>query len=1271
MPRKLKVPINNLTGGEASIFPPNEMPPKYSTKLQNVYISENGHLRTIPGYEIDSPIDTVKNILSGIEFTKSDGTKDRLVFGLGISPYVSEILSGIYEHQITFAGAGLNDLVTNNVYIGSIDASFEVEIDSIGATDTFRWRKDGGSWTSLVPITSSAQTLSDGVTVTFASITGHTLNDLWTIQTHLNDDKPDDMDVVGETDFTGSEDTNYEVVIDSVGTINTFKWRYYTLSSGWSVWTNAVPITTLAQTLNSNVKIIFEKLSGHVYGQYWTITADYQKESGHIFRHYYVAGVGTYERLKTNLDSDAKVYFTVVDNEVYIANGVDQSMVWNSDDSEISFVVQRYGEDVTFVGSGLDDLSIAGYYDGRVLGDINYDIEITESYKLKTVGAEIYVGSGINDLSIVQSYSGSGQAYYELEIQTNATPDTFRWRKDDGPWTSSVPIDSVNGNELAGGLIIRFAVNNGHTVGNKWIVIAIEGGEESIYFVGAGLNDLISSGAFTGDKDATYIAQIDSNSSPDTFRWRYAGRNIWQNEIPITGANQLLDRDVYVSWATTQLHTVGDKWTLTAEVGQPTTEVFTGVGVDDLTPIGQLTGTGTLFMQFCIAQGGTATNTFKWRWGVNAVSENDPSWSSPIPITGNEQYITNGIYAKFDNITGHKSYIFIDYGPVTARLGDIWNLAVNLNGSPALSYFSSGGGGINDLTIYSEYKSPVNIEVEIDHQGGNDSFKWKKSSAVSWNILNNVTGAPQQLEDGVEVTFGAVSGHTIGTYWEIPCYAQDTHKDVTTVQGGTTPKFNIFGLYTGIDDIAEYDIEHTFGTIDGNAFRWRKNGGTWSDAILINGYAQDIEDGIKIQFQTAEPQVAGSPPRRLKLEVSKDKFKWRKDSGAWTEDFIRSDDPDTEEKENEISIGNGLTVEFSQYYGHTVGDRWDYDLDMSNIIKKFHIFNNRLWAVLSNNKMLSIYSGLNAPKDFQTPNDAGFLDFKYVLNVSDELVDIATYVDLIVFFFKNNIIIYSGTNPNADGDFQKRQSITDVGLLAPATTMQTGAELVFLSKDGIKTLNQVVTTGSLNAGNLSTIINDYVVQSILDNADNLYGVAHYPRLGWYMFLIGDIIWIYNYARKVWHRMVTPATDKTVGIFSTNEGDVFMGGARYLYKYGSSARFGISDMACIFESGWLRLSQTGFGRPKYIDILSSNTDDTQRTVGWSVEVVGYDIARVSDANINSGTYLTSINTPNLVYKIPAFNSGNILKLTLNWVINQSTLKDHRIQNLTINMVESAK
>ncbi len=86
-----------------------------------------------------------------------------------------------------FKGSGLADMSWGAGFNGASSAYFEVVIDSLGATDTFKWRKNGGSWTTLVPITGAAQTLSDGQTVTFAAITGHTLTDQWSIGHLVNE----------------------------------------------------------------------------------------------------------------------------------------------------------------------------------------------------------------------------------------------------------------------------------------------------------------------------------------------------------------------------------------------------------------------------------------------------------------------------------------------------------------------------------------------------------------------------------------------------------------------------------------------------------------------------------------------------------------------------------------------------------------------------------------------------------------------------------------------------------------------------------------------------------------------------------------------------------------------------------------------------------------------------------------------------------------------------------------------------------------------------
>lgn len=84
---------------------------------------------------------------------------------------------------VTFTGSGLDDMTKSGIFVGDYRTSFRyrIQIDATGAPDTFKWSNDGGeTWEATgVSITGSAQLLENGVSVTFATTTGHTLDERW------------------------------------------------------------------------------------------------------------------------------------------------------------------------------------------------------------------------------------------------------------------------------------------------------------------------------------------------------------------------------------------------------------------------------------------------------------------------------------------------------------------------------------------------------------------------------------------------------------------------------------------------------------------------------------------------------------------------------------------------------------------------------------------------------------------------------------------------------------------------------------------------------------------------------------------------------------------------------------------------------------------------------------------------------------------------------------------------------------------------------------
>lgn len=99
------------------------------------------------------------------------------------------------------------------------------------------------------------------------------------------------------------------------------------------------------------------------------------------------------------------------------------------------------------------------------------------------------------------------------------------------------------------------------------------------------------------------------------------------------------------------------------------------------------------------------------------------------------------------------------------------------------------GDGLNDLAWGSGFNGAATsvFEVVIDGAGTPDTFKWRKNGGA-WTETVNITGAAQVLSDGQAVTFGAVTGHTVGDQWTMahfkdePCTESGAEAQVTDPQ---------------------------------------------------------------------------------------------------------------------------------------------------------------------------------------------------------------------------------------------------------------------------------------------------------------------------------------------------------------------------------------------------------------------------------------------------------------------------------------------------------
>ena len=129
----------------------------------------------------------------------------------------------------TFTGSGLDDITFSGNYNSSTVRTYHVKIDAAAATDTFTWSDDdASSWEATgVAISGTAQELNNGIVITFAATTGHTLAEYWKITTIITTTA---MHKLGEivVDHEGtSADEKGEMVVktnnnSTINTVQTF-----------------------------------------------------------------------------------------------------------------------------------------------------------------------------------------------------------------------------------------------------------------------------------------------------------------------------------------------------------------------------------------------------------------------------------------------------------------------------------------------------------------------------------------------------------------------------------------------------------------------------------------------------------------------------------------------------------------------------------------------------------------------------------------------------------------------------------------------------------------------------------------------------------------------------------------------------------------------------------------------------------------------------------------------------------------------------------------
>ena len=115
---------------------------------------------------------------------------------------------------------------------------------------------------------------------------------------------------------------------------------------------------------------------------------------------------------------------------------------------------------------------------------------------------------------------------------------------------------------------------------------------------------------------------------------------------------------------------------------------------------------------------------------------------------------------------GKSGYVYQIVKTDTRDPGDFFEIT---EASSIIGEATFVGAGLDDMTSGGTYTglSDKKYIVEIDGVGTTDTFKWSDDDGNTFSKTGvSITGAPQQLNDGVAVTFSNTVGHTRNDKWK-------------------------------------------------------------------------------------------------------------------------------------------------------------------------------------------------------------------------------------------------------------------------------------------------------------------------------------------------------------------------------------------------------------------------------------------------------------------------------------------------------------------------
>ena len=712
-------------------------------------------------------------------------------------------------------------MYAEGAFVGAADETFEVEIMSDAGT--FRWRAfasatsgSGVAWTEDVPVASSATLLRDGVSVHWLTALGKTFGDKWTFTafaghvvtapaaSYVGAATPAATNAAGDARvptvtgvYLGAERARIRIEIGGTCTTSCseFRWIKETPSvaspanadeAAYVTWSGGsfsalTAMASLEQPLADGVNVTWGPTSGYKVGNTYTIDLVPMPTSVLPVR---PTPDPLFEAASTYHDGAGAA--PAKDAALTIEFTSASAFKWRKDTGPFSSALDVDADEPIALGDTGVNVTFSAA-SGWVAGSkflVPLRTHIPHVHNVTTTHggskSESTISRPVADAANYANMPNQGSTLSDvLPMKGNVGSHAIHAYPAAGSLASGSSAVPAVGYANQGGVGLSNIINAVPTHGylaadypTAYLKIVGAAAVSAVSHLGYLEDDLTVTGTYTGT--SSYVYQLEPHGTTSQFRWRKYALGSTEAEAS--------------AWTTANAIVTGSSSTAIDE-GLSATFASSAYAVS-------------------VANRWTFTankgHTFVYRDSGRAL------WSDEVVITGGVQPLSSGISVRFAQVSGYapgdqfavRNRTVDSFGTYLGDADATFELDVldRAEFDPPVFHRASASttAGLQaDMTVTGTYagRSTYVYEAKIvsASAGAQSSFKWRKylrgrrdGGGPFGSAALPVSLSPTLLDDGTYVQWAAISGHTVDDRWTFVAHA-------------------------------------------GDAFRWRKDGGDWSE----------------------------------------------------------------------------------------------------------------------------------------------------------------------------------------------------------------------------------------------------------------------------------------------------------------------------------------------------------------------------------------------------------------------------------------------------------